>query len=152
MSPLCPMPEVDAEPRTWPGLTLLAATVLLEAEGESDVGKLAVAWVIRNRMDQKRLGVHAIVLAPWQFSAFNGDYAHIRRSRLRDAKEQMWEACWRAGCAAYWRLIPDPSQGASNYLNVPLTRTLRGGDLPDWFDDSKVVAEIGQHTFLRLVG
>ena len=54
--------------------------------------------------------------------------------------------------SAYWQTVPDPVHFADHYLNVPLTRQQRGGDLPDWYDETRVVAEIGQHTFLRLVG
>ena len=48
---LFPSPPASVDLRDWADMELYAATVLLEAEGESEEGKVAVAWVIRTRMD-----------------------------------------------------------------------------------------------------
>lgn len=152
MSTRWPLPLIDTPPRDWPGMTLWASTVLLEAEGEPDAGKLAVAWVIRNRMDQKRLDERAVILAPYQFSCWNGDYAAMRRARLIAPDPVIWDTCWWAAVRAHFGVGSDPTHGADHYLNIALTRQMRGGHLPEWYREEQIVAEYGRHTFLKLVG
>lgn len=148
------------EPGEWDDLTLAASTIFLEAEGEPDEGKVAIAWVIRTRM---RAGgtVHTIILGsdgrayadgrayePW--SCWNDDYVPIARARLAAAPEARREACWRAAAGGLWGLIPDPTSGANFYLNPELTKKIRKGTMPSWYAPEKVVVRIGRHEFLRL--
>jgi hypothetical protein len=147
---LFPSPPQVIDPRDWPEMELLAATVLLEAEGEGPDGRLAVAWVVRHRMDRRHLGIAEVVTQPWQFSCWNDDYVGMRKARLRAPDPDMWEDCWRAACGAYWRILDDPTGGADHYLNEALTRSQRGGSLPGWYDARRVTARIAQHTFLKL--
>lgn len=141
-------------------LTLYTTTVYLEGESEPDDGKLAIAWTIRNRMDaQKRtarqviLGVEGLVdgdgRAYEAFSCWNDDYSYQRALRLADPNPALWDACWRAAAAAYWRLLPDPTKGGTFYLNPVLTRKIRPRrDLPSWYDPARVTFRSGQHEFL----
>lgn len=158
-APLLPPPFVDLAPASWPGLVLYVAVVLLEAEGEPEPGPLAVAWVVRNRVDAHPRLAHdpeaellgAVLLAPQQFSCLNPDYAGMRRARLTGVDPRAWETCWRAASAAWWRLLPDPTGGARHYLNPALTRQIRPHhDLPAWYDPARVTAIIGHHEFLLL--
>ena len=152
MSVLLPAPPAT-DPSDWPGLVVMAATVLLEAEGEPDEGKLAVACVIRTRMDTRQRSAASICLQARQFSCWNVETMERARTRLWAPDPAMWERCWRASAGAYWRMLPDPTRGASHYLNEALTRQGRpDGHLPSWFDEGQVTARIGQHTFLRLEG
>src|SRR4030065_221810 len=82
MSLLLYPPPVFTNLNDWPGLALYAATIFLEAEGETDEGKIAVAWVIRNRMDEYKKDIHGIILMPKQFSCWNEDYEGLRKARL----------------------------------------------------------------------
>ena len=154
-------------PDRWDDLGLVASTVYLEADGEPDEGKLAVAYVIVNRRDTWHLPVRHVILGPegsaWAdskpheaFSCWNDDYRPIAESRLAAAGQQ--ERCWWAAAAALWRMLPDPTHGATFYLNVPLTLKIRKGTLPTWAadptdptrpDPHKVAAVINRHTFLR---
>jgi spore germination cell wall hydrolase CwlJ-like protein len=133
-------------------LTLLAATVYMESGGEPFEGKLAVAWVIVNRdATGPDPGLDDVILRPWAFSAWNTD--HRARAALQTAMNERpvaWVESMKAAAAALFGLVPDPTNGATHYLNEALTRTIRGGTLPDWFDADKVTARLGQHTFLRL--
>lgn len=126
----------------------LTLTVLLEAEGEPDLGKLAVAFVIVNRYLAaiKRGvtdGIAAIVLAPQQFSCWNTDSP--RRAVVATAEQRgVWRACMRAAASAY--LFPydnDPTHGANHFLNPELAH-------PSWYDRAKVTVVIGNHAFLKL--
>jgi len=170
MSQPVTVPEFSnlASPDLWDDVTLVAATVFLEADGEPDEGKLAVAYVIVNRRDAWRLSTRQVVLGPegsaWAdakpfeaFSCWNDDFRRVAQSRLVAAGQQ--ERCWWAATGALWRSLPDPTQGATFYLNVPLTLKIRAdGRLPAWAadpadrtrpDPSKVTVVINRHTFLR---
>jgi len=57
---------------------------------------------------------------------------------------------YKAGCSAYFHFLEDPTHGSTHYLNEEMTRKLRGGSLPGWFEEAKVMARIGRHTFLKL--
>jgi len=142
MTPILPM---------FDDLTLIAATVLMEAGNQSFEGKVAVAWVIMNRDAWSQSpGVDDVILAPWQFSAWNTD--NRARASLQDTMRNqpaLWSECMKAAAAALWAFVPDPTHGAVMYLNPVVTRKLRGGTLPDWYDAAKVTAVIGDHEFLR---
>lgn len=150
----------QGEPGTWPELSLYAATVLLEAEGEPELGKLAVAWVIRSRMDQQRAPIQTVILGkdqlaqgdgkPYEaFSCWNDDYVAMRVARLANPDPVITEICWRVTCAAFWKLVPDPTHGATFYLNPELTRQIRlDHKLPSWYDPKRVKLRVGHHEFL----
>ena len=149
MDKIVPRFPIIGPPETWDALTLMAATVFLEAEGEPNEGKVAVAWVIRNRMDRRKKSTHEIVLAPWQFSCWNTDYRHRADARLVVADGPVLAECWRAAAGAFWRLLPDPT-GGDHYLNVDVVKRTNDDKLPSWFDQQKVVAVVGNHHFLNL--
>ena len=149
MALIVPRVSIIAPPEEWDALTLWASTVFLEASGETFEGMCAVSWVIRHRMDRGKLSVHEIVLQPFQFSCWNPP-RNRSEARLISAEGTSWENAWKASSGALWRLLPDPTDGADHYLNEALTKKIRGGTLPLWFDPEKVTAKIGAHTFLRL--
>jgi spore germination cell wall hydrolase CwlJ-like protein len=157
---LLPVPNPDQASESWPTMVLYAAVVLLEAEGEPDEGQLGVAWVVRNRVD-RRWPAHAsvpevevlngVLLAPYAFSCLLPAYAPQRQARLTGMDPHRWEMAWKWTAAAWWRLLPDPTSGASHYLNEAVTRAGRPKhDLPTWFEEDKIVARIGRHTFLTV--
>ncbi len=131
-------------------LTLLALTIWGEARSEPDDGKLAVAWACMNRAALSGKPVGAEVLKKLQFSFWNSDDPSRPTIASIDASGAIWVSCYKAACAAYFSLLTDPTNGATHYLNEAVTKALRGGSLPDWFDEAKVTKRIGRHTFLRL--
>jgi len=122
----------------------LVWTVVQEASGEPFEGQLAVAYAILNRGGS----VTDTIFRSYQFSSWNTDSP--TRMNLDIISNSALMECYKASVAAYFKLIPDPSKGATHYLNEEVTRKMRGGTLPSWFDESKVTARIGRHTFLRL--
>ena len=124
-------------------LYFLALTVSMEAGGESYEGKLGVAYAIVNRGQP----IIDTVLRSYQFSAWNTDSP----TRMQINETPLWAMrdCYKAACAAYFRLTKDPTAGATHYLNEEITRKMRGGALPRWYDEAKVTARIGRHTFLK---
>lgn len=125
-------------------LYFLSITILQEAGGEPFEGKLAVAYTIMNRGGS----VTDTVLRSYQFSCWNTDSP--TRITIDTASEEVLRECYKASCGAYFKLVPDPTKGATHYLNEELTRKIRGGNLPGWFDETKVTVRIGKHTFLKL--
>jgi len=126
-------------------LLWLAMTVYMEAEGETYLGKLAVAFVVMNRARKGRLSVSDVILRDRQFSAWNADSPTRLRLDLLTPTDPVWRDCHKAACAAYYDLADDPSKGASHYLNPAVLPKL-----PSWWDESKVTATIGRHRFARL--
>lgn len=146
------------DPGDWDELTLGAATVFLETEGEPWLGQLAVAHVIGNRMAVDAKDAKAVILGPDRhayddghayevFSCWNDDYRARAHARLAAAGAIEW--AWRAAAAGLWSLGDDPSRGAYFYLNEAATKAGRGGTLPSWFDEKRVTCRIGRHAFLR---
>jgi len=139
-------------PEAWSDLEVVAATIALEAAAESYVAKLAVGYVIRNRTNPGT-SWKRVCLKPWQFSCWNDDYKEQAGERLKLRTATRADS-WKAASSAMNALEPDPTHGATHYLNIPLTKRTRGGTLPAWAEnavnENKVTAEIGAHTFLRL--
>jgi len=136
-------------------LQLLALTVAMESQNQSDLGKLGVAWTILNRA---ALGVSIadVIFAGSQFSAWMTGSRPLLS--IDTMSPEVWSACYRAACGAYFNLLPDPTGGAEFYLNPILTRQLRNGTLPPWaadpndpthLDDSRVTLREGDHVWMR---
>ena len=132
-------------------LFLLAATVAMEAEGESYKGKLGVAYVIMNRSNNRVpfKSISDVVLDPYDFSAWNTKGG--RQLALDTIAHRIWLDSEKAAASAYYGIEKDPTFGATHYLNVPLTRKLRGGTLPAWLLAMKRTTKIGLHTFYKEV-
>lgn len=152
------------EPGDLDDLTLTAETVFLEGEAEPDEGKLAIAYSVRNRMDRGVSAKVAILgkdqvaygdgVAYEVYSCWNDDYQHRARARLSGAQGESLAASWRAAASALWKLVVDPTDGCTHYLNVEVTKRIRkGGTLPDWAQkvlDAGGGIVIGKHTFMAV--
>lgn len=131
---------------------LLPLTIYREAGGEPYEGKVAVAEVILNRVQDPRWEdqIDGVVLAPKQFSCYNvDDWTATRMPRPSNPRDMVvWEECCQAAAEALNG--SNLTSGANHYLNENLTRKIRGGTLPRWFRPDKVTARINRHTFLKL--
>jgi len=132
---------------TYEKLLLVAATVKMEAEGESYKGKLGVAYVIMNRHRNWDRTLSDVILDPYDFSAWNTD--STVKMRIDEWDEDMWHQCFKAAVSAFYKLEKDPTSGSDHYLNEELTMKIRGGDLPNWVKQMDKMVVIGQHTFYR---
>ena len=160
-----------------PGELLLAATLYGEARGEPALGKRAVAWVVRNRMEKAHDFVAAhdrnhplygngtvsgVVLRPWQFSCWNkGDpNLHALLDIVASNGESINPALWAVlkavatGVLASSPEWEDNTYGATHYCTVALWGT-EGGN---WFQDAEIEAgrtretvSIGNHVFAKVV-
>jgi hypothetical protein len=121
-------------------------TIVFEASGEVEVGKAAVAHVILNRLRTGRWGdtVKDVVTHPWQFEPWMTKKRQIQNlspadPRYRDAARIADEVLSGAS--------PDPTAGATHFLNPTIVRERRGGTLPGWAQG--VGQPIGNHTFFK---
>lgn len=144
-----PYPTPGLPAKRWPALTLLAATVLGEAEGESYDGKRAVAHVVMTRVADERWpdDVHGVILQPWQFSCWNSSSPRIpvmlnpRQHRVTSAT---WVECYRAAAEAMFFLRMAPCPGANHYCRTDVV------ERTSWAAGRPSSGVIGHHSFFRL--
>ena len=126
---------------------LAVVTIYQEAQGEDYAGKVAVAEVIRNRMNKKYASdgtVAGTVLRPLQFSGWNAkDPGRVRAAKIDD-EDALVKDCTKAWDAAM--AGSNTVQGAVLYYN-PDPRLVP--ETPEWaLPDSAVeTARIGHHVF-----
>lgn len=130
-------------------ITLLKWTIAMEAEAEPYQGKLAVAWAIMNRARKWKQSISDVILKDRQFSAWNQDSP--TRMRLDVISDAVMDSAEFAARTAYnyATLDDDPTLGATHYLNIELTKQIRGGTLPGWVNKLTQTVKIGKHTFYR---
>ena len=138
-----PIVTLDHDERDY-----LIRTMVFEATGETDQGKAAVAHVILNR---KRLGrwgdnVKDVVTSPWQFEPWMTKRRQIERLSPNDPR---YRSAARVADAVLAGEIPDPTSGATHFLNPVIVRQRRGGSLPKWARGEGL--PIGRHTFYTVV-
>jgi spore germination cell wall hydrolase CwlJ-like protein len=109
----------------------LIRTIAFEASNETEVGKAAVAYVVLNRKKGGIWGdsIKAVVTHPGQFEPWMTRRREIEALSLNDPRYQ------RAAIIADAVLsgqTPDPTAGATHFLNPSIVRERRGGSLPSW--------------------
>lgn len=133
------MPEISPSDRD-----MMIRTIIGEAGNEPALGQVAVAHAIMNRLGDGNFGKSPtqIVLAPGQFEPWqtrSGELATIsRNSPAYQQVGQIVDGVVQGG-------IPDPTKGATHFLNEDVVRQRRGGALPDWAQGPGL--QIGAHTF-----
>ena len=122
----------------------LIRTIAFEASGESEEGKAAVAHVILNRKRTGRWGdsVKEVVTHPWQFEPWMTKRREMERMSRTDPRYLSAE---RIVNAVLNGATPDPTAGATHFLNPAIVRGRRGGSLPAWARGQG--QPIGKHTF-----
>ena len=142
----CPLPGADLAPRELPDLMVLAMTILGEAEGECDLGKLSVGWVVRNRAADDRWPDTSkdVCLQHKQFSCWNQGSPRIApMMRPRDhVSEELWDACFLSAVSAEFAVDMDPTGGANHYHTTAIK--------PYWAEEDRVTFRLGHHIFYKL--
>ena len=121
----------------------LIRTVAFEAANEPSLGKAAVAHVVLNRKKTGRWGyqIKKIVTQPWQFEPWMTRRREIENLSPDDPR---YRRAARIADAVLGGDIPDPTSGATHFLNEAIVRQRRGS-LPRWAQEEGLV--IGRHTF-----
>lgn len=145
-----PVPDPTKEPAEWADLITLAATVCGEAEGESLLGKRAVAYVVMNRAADPRWPDNPgeVCLQRHQFSCWNIGSSRVPKMmspKRTGISQKSWDDCFRAATEAMYKLEPDPTNGANHYLAPGSLKVL-----PIWAKADKIVAKIDAHYFYLL--
>jgi spore germination cell wall hydrolase CwlJ-like protein len=122
----------------------LIRTVAFEAGNEPALGKVAVAHVVLNRKRSGRWGhtIRKIVTQPWQFEPWMTRRDEIQKLSPNDPQ---YRIAARIADRVLDGDIPDPTLGATHFLNATIVRQRRGGSLPRWAQGEGLV--IGRHTF-----
>ncbi len=122
---------------------LLGLLIWGEARGESDEGKLAVGWVVRNRLNAKRdYGVtwREVMLKDKQFSCFNDE--NINKQRMSNIDNLIgFDECFIIALRVWEGFGGDPSNGATHYHTKYID--------PEWNNDMVETARIGVHIFYK---
>ncbi len=122
----------------------LIRTIAFEASGEPEEGKAAVAHVILNRKTSGRWGdyIKDVVTHPWQFEPWMTRRLEMENLSLDDPR---YQDAARIADAVLAGEMPDPTVGATHFLNPVIVRQRRGGSLPSWTRGEG--QPIGRHTF-----
>jgi N-acetylmuramoyl-L-alanine amidase len=122
----------------------LVRTIAFEACGETELGKVAVAYAVLNRKKSGRWGdrIQAVVTSPHQFEPWMTRRREIERLSPTDPCYQ--SAAVVADTVLNGR-VADPTGGATHFLNPVIVRERRNGSLPSWASGQGL--SIGQHTF-----
>jgi hypothetical protein len=133
------IPSYDAEDRDY-----MIRTITFESGDEPDEGKAAVAHVILNREKSGRWGdsIKDVVTHPWQFEPWMTRRREMEKLSPNDPR---YQDAARIADAVLSGQMPDPTAGATHFLNPTVVRKRRGGSLPSWARGEG--QPIGRHTF-----
>jgi N-acetylmuramoyl-L-alanine amidase len=131
----------------------LGLTLYGEARGERVEGKIAIACVVRNRINAKRYGkdAKAVCLAPWQFSCWKPgggpeNYETVIdavRNRKRGTEGPILRECMWIAEGVLDNRVRDTVRGSTHYM----TRALWESKPPKWAIGRTPVIGIGSHVF-----
>jgi conjugal transfer mating pair stabilization protein TraG len=123
---------------------LIIRTVIGEAGNQGPQGQAAVAHVIANRVAAGTYGKTpaAVVLAPNQFEPWS---TRSKELQAIDPKSAAYQNVGDIVDMSQSGDIPDPTGGATHFLNPDIVRQRRGGTLPNWAQQP--TATIGEHQF-----
>jgi spore germination cell wall hydrolase CwlJ-like protein len=109
----------------------LIRTIAFEASDETEVGKVAVAYVVLNRKKGGIWGdsIKAVVTHPGQFEPWMTRRREIEALSLNDPR---YQSAAIIADAVLRGQTPDPTAGATHFLNPSIVRERRGGSLPSW--------------------
>lgn len=123
---------------------ILIRTVMGEAANQPDIGQAAVAHVIQNRVASGQWGdtPTKVVMAKSQFEPWSTRADELRGYDPKSAAYQRTAAIIDDVLAGK---TPDPTGGATHFLQEDIVRKRRGGTLPKWAQGDGL--RIGAHTF-----
>lgn len=130
---------------------ILARTIYGEVGGEPKEAKIAVGWVIRNRVDDSRWDstYHEVILTPYQFEPFidpNKDiFKKISNPPMENTFEKAaWYESYQAAETVLFGKEPDPTNGANHF------HAMTDLEKPSWADENNLTIKIGATRFYKL--
>jgi len=129
---------------------VLARTLWGESRGEGLAGMVAVAWTIRNRVDDGKdkswwgEGYAGVCQKPYQFSCWNrNDPNYQFLSGARQIPFRELAQCRIAADQVIDGKVADPTGGATHYYATTMPKA------PDWAAKAKRTLKLGNHVFFR---
>lgn len=129
---------------------VLARTLWGEARGEGLAGMVAVAWSIRNRVDDGKdkswwgEGYVGVCQKPYQFSCWNkNDPNYPFLSGVKPIPAAEFAMCRLAAEQVIGGLEPDPTGGATHYYATTMPKA------PGWTVGAEQTLKLGHHIFFR---
>lgn len=129
---------------------ILARTLWGEARGEGLVGQIAVAWTIRNRVNDGKAkswwgeGYAGVCQAQYQFSCWNkNDPNYPFLSGAKPIPAGQFAQALRTADQVIAGSAPDPTGGATHYYATTMPKA------PAWAAKAKQTVRIGQHVFFK---
>lgn len=126
---------------------VMARTIYGEARGEPDLGKIAVGWVIQNRLALNTWygnTVSAVCLKPYQFSCWNLGNPNLPKLRAATEADSHFAKCRDASIKVLSSDVQDPTNGATHYHAAYIKP-------PPWTIGAKFTVRIGNHLFYKNV-
>lgn len=122
----------------------LIRTVIGEAADQPPAGQAAVAYSVLNRLKDGDYGNSPtqIVLAPNQYEPWT---TRSRQLMAIPQSSNIYQDVGKIVDGVISGKIPDPTNGATHFLNESIVRQRRGGTLPAWARGQGI--QIGAHTF-----
>lgn len=129
---------------------VLARTLWGEARGEGLQGQIAVAWTIRNRVNDGKAkswwgeGYAGVCRAPYQFSCWNKNdpnFVYLSGSKPIPAGE--FARAQKAANLVISGAVPDPGDGATHYYATTMPK------IPVWAAGAKRTLTLGFHVFFK---
>jgi hypothetical protein len=121
-------------------------TVIGEAGDQPPVGQAAVTSVIMNRVNAGNYGKSPtdVVLAPSQFEPWQTRSKELMSIPTNSPE---YQNVGKIVDGVLSGSTPDPTNGATHFLDPVIVRQRRGGTLPDWAQGQGL--KIGAHTFFN---
>lgn len=129
---------------------VLALTLWGEARGEGLAGMVAVAWTIRNRVNDGKdkswwgEGYTGVCQRPYQFSCWNtNDPNYLYLSGAKEIPAAEFAKCQLAAQHVIEGAMPDPTGGATHYYSTSMARP------PKWVAGARQTVRLGHHIFFK---
>ena len=125
---------------------LLARAIFAEAAGELYSGKVAVGWVVRNRVESKKFPntYWGVIFQRAQFSGVNSKLWKLTYDlkKMTPYQLSMWQDCLKIAQDVIEGRVSDPTNGSDHYYNPSLVSL-------SWAKKMKLTVMIGNHLFLK---
>ena len=129
---------------------ILARTLWGEARGESIAGQIAVAWTIRNRVNDGKAnswwgeGYAGVCQKPYQFSCWNkNDRNYAFLSGAKPIPAAQYAQALKAADQVMAGTVPDPTGGATHYYATTMPKP------PNWVKGARQTLKLGHHVFFK---
>jgi spore germination cell wall hydrolase CwlJ-like protein len=120
-------------------LSILTRTLYGEARGDTEQGRIAIAWVVRNRAKHAGTTVAHECLRRSQFSAWNSGDPNLREIATVAGDDPVFLECLWAALTVLLGKAPDPTSNSRHYHTPAVS--------PHWAEGHTPVATIGGHVF-----